>query len=128
MVHVVYAVTDVKYPEMRSELAQHLHALSDRGYQQRVWVEGRSEGTTVHDEFGYAVHFMYDDTMLASDPPSIGWILRNLDEANRISAVVTALDSVLNKYGMALSDADYVRVPEWDAVVEAARLAKGAIK
>ncbi|WP_395345915.1 hypothetical protein [Variovorax sp. UC122_21] len=90
----------VKYPEMRKELEEHVRALADPAYQRRVWVEGKAEGSVRHDEFDYAVHFLYDDTKLASDAPStVGWILKDASEAEHIAALVRSIDVVFAKYG-----------------------------
>ena len=115
-------MSNIKYPEMRAELVGHLQALADPEYQQRVWVEGSSEGTIRHDEFDYVVHFLYDDTQLAGDPHStIGWILCDTGEADQIKTLVSAIEGVFQKYGTDLSDAQYVDLPEWLSVIDAAR-------
>lgn len=120
---------DVKYPEMRTELIQHLIALSDIDYQQRVWVLGESEGATLHDEFDYAVHYLYDDTRLAADPAStIGWILRSDEEAIKMSTLVEAIEMVFQRHGTNLSDAEYIQLPEWAAVLKAAKDAASLIQ
>lgn len=78
-----------------------------------------------YDELDYTVHFLYDDTELASDPASmIGWILLSLDEVNAISNVIKALDVVFNKYGLNLTDKEYIEKDEWANVVEMAKIAK----
>jgi hypothetical protein len=113
---------DIKYPGMRAELIQHLNELSDIDYQRRVWVLGSSEGDVVHDEFDYAVHYLYDDTKLAADPAStIGWILRSAEEAAEISKLIEAIETVLQRYGTKLSNAQYIQLPEWTAVLKAAK-------
>lgn len=121
-------MSNIKYPEMRKELVGHLQALADPEYQQRVWVEGGSEGAIQHDEFDYAVHFLYDDTQLAKDPRStIGSILRDTWEADRIETLVSAIEGIFQKYGTELSDAQYIELPEWLSVVGAAREALAAV-
>jgi hypothetical protein len=120
---------DIKFPGMRAELIQHLNELSDIDYQRRVWVLGGSEGTVVHDEFDYAVHFLYDDTKLAADPAStIGWILRNDEEAAEISKLIEAMEVVFQRYGTKLSDAEYIQLPEWVTVLAAAKKAANLIR
>lgn len=118
----------IKYPAMRKELAGYLQSLSDLDYQRRIWVEGGSEGSIQHDEFDYAVHFLYDDTQLARDPrATIGWILRNVSEADRIETLVAAIEHIFQSYGTELSDAQYIDLPEWCSVVDAAQKALAAI-
>ncbi|MDR7150514.1 hypothetical protein J2W49_002472 [Hydrogenophaga palleronii] len=114
----------VKYPEMRKELEAHLQALADPAYQRRVWVDGQAEGAVHHDEFDYAVHFLYDDTQLASDALStVGWILIDAAEAECITALVRSIDVVFERYGTKLSDAEYIELPEWHSVIQAAKTA-----
>ncbi|MDT4820935.1 hypothetical protein FQZ97_540870 [compost metagenome] len=75
-----------------------------------------------HDEFGLAVHFLFDDSSLAQDALStIGWILKDASEAESVTALVRTIDVVLNRYGTNLSDAEYIEVPEWRFVVVAAK-------
>lgn len=115
----------VKYPEMRKELEEHLRALADPVYQRRMWVEGKADGSVRHDEFDYAVHFLYDDTQLASDAQStVGWILKDASEAEHIAALVQSIDVLFARYGTKLSDAEYIELPEWRAVVLAAKAAE----
>lgn len=121
-------MSEIKYPEMREELVNHLRALSDAEYQQRVWVAKGKEGTIEHDEFDYAVHFLYDDTQLAEDPRAMmGWILRNDSEAVLIERLVKIIESILQKHGTALSDAQYIVLPEWGGVVDVAKEALSII-
>jgi hypothetical protein len=119
---------EIRYPELRKELVEHLQALSDLGYQQRVWIGKGAEGSVQHDEFDYVVHFLYDDTQLAESPhATIGWILCDASEAELIAALVARIEAIFQKYGTDLTDAQYIRLPEWDAVVGAARIARDAI-
>ena len=117
-------MTGLKYPEMREELIGHLYALSDFDYQHRVWVLGESDEKTgtLHDEFDYAVHFFFDDSWLVSDPSStVGWILHDQAEVVKISKLIESLELIFQKYGTKLSDAEYIRLSEWGAVLAAAK-------
>lgn len=117
-------MSDVKSPEMREELVGHLRELSDIDYQRRVWVNGISEGSIQHDEFDYAVHFLFDDTHLAGDPIStVGWILRSPDEVDLIKALEEAIEAIFKKYGTRLSDAQYISLAEWEMVIDCAKKA-----
>lgn len=117
-------LSQLKYLGMREELISYLQGLSDRDYQYKAWVEGnRPNGG--HDELDYTIHFLYDDTELASDSASmIGWILLSSDEAHAISNVIKALDIIFNKYGLNLTDKEYIEKDEWGNVVEMAKIAK----
>ena len=90
-------MSELKHPDMREELIQHLLALSDADYQYRVWVLGSGDEKTgiIHDEFDYSVHFLYDDSLLASDPGStVGWILRDQTEVMKISKLVESIEVI----------------------------------
>jgi hypothetical protein len=122
-------MTAVRFPQMRQELIGNLQALSDPDYQQRIWVEARSQGTIEHDEFDYTIHFLYDDTELASNPRNaIGTILVDEVEVRKVADLIKALDFVFDKYGMRLADAQYITLPEWSGVVAAARAALKIIR
>jgi len=109
---------------MRAELLAYLQGLSDPDYQRRVWVGGEMSNGVQHDEFDYAVHFLYDDTKLADDPQSmIGWILRDAEEAEAIALLIGLIEDVFEKHGVELSDAQYISLPEWNSIVGAAKTA-----
>lgn len=129
VVKLEQAMSEIRYPEMRKELVSHLQALSDPDYQRRVWVEKGKEGGIEHDEFDYAVHFLYDDTQLAEDPRStIGWILNDDSEAKLIESLVRTIEVIFEAHGTGLSDAQYIDLPEWGGVVNAARKALSIIR
>ena len=68
------------------------------------------------------MHFLYDDTDLATDADSwVGLIFRGESEALAISEVVRSLDVIFEKYGTALSDAEYLKKPEWAYVIESSK-------
>ncbi|ELQ6134880.1 SCO4402 family protein [Cronobacter dublinensis] len=117
-------LSQLKYPEMRKELIDYIHGLSDREYQYQAWVEDNRPGGG-HDELDYAIHFLYDDTDLADDPMSlIGWILTGKNEADVITNLVKALDIIFDKYGTELSDKEYLAKNEWENVLSMAKDAK----
>lgn len=121
----------LKHPDMREELIQHLFALSDADYQYRAWVLGGTDEKTgtIHDEFDYAVHFLYDDSLLANDPGStVGWILRDHAEVMKILKLVESIEAIFQKYGTKLSDAEYIGLPEWAAVLATAKDAADFIR
>ncbi|PIT09874.1 hypothetical protein BGI30_06480 [Snodgrassella alvi] len=109
---------------MRQELVSYLCALADKNYQYMSWVKNdRPNGG--HDELDYTIHFLYDDTDLAENPESmIGWILTSQEEAEMISNVIRALDTLFEIYGTELTDKEYLEKNEWNDVVDAAKKAK----
>jgi hypothetical protein len=115
----------IKYPEMRDELVEHLKALSDRQYQEAVWVRGESRAGIEHDELDVAIHFIYDDTCLGEDPSlAIGCYLKDEIEAQSIRELVHNLDNLFSKYGLDLSDGEYINKPEWTCVLQAAQASR----
>ena len=111
----------VKYPKMREELLETLRSLADREYQHKVWIENDYPPGIECDSFDEAVHFLYDDTILAENPDAaIGVILENEKEARLISAVCQAIDLVFEALGTGVSDEEYIKSAEWTGVVEAA--------
>jgi hypothetical protein len=119
----------VKYPKMREELLETLRNLADRDYQDQVWVKRDYPLGIKYDCFDEAVHFLYDDTVLAENPDvAIGVIIENEKEARLISAVCQAIDLVLEVLGTEASDEEYIKSSEWTRVVEAASKALQAME
>jgi hypothetical protein len=120
---------EIRYPNLRINLISFLESLSDKEYQQHVWIEGRRLDGVVHDEFDYSVHFLFDDTDLARDAKSdVGYILYDDEEAESISFLTQIIDRMLKKHGTKLSDADYMALPEWPMVIDAANAALKVIR
>lgn len=113
---------------MRNELIDYLTSLSDVDYQRSVWVNGEVRDDVVHDELDYAVHFIFDDTCLGSNPAqAIGDILKDENEAKYIMSLVEEMEYIFEKYGNNLSDNEYISKPEWRGVLQAASDAKKII-
>ena len=111
----------VKYPKMREELLETLRSLADREYQHKVWIENDYPPGIECDSFDEAVHFLYDDTVLAENPDAaIGVILEDEKEARLISAVCQAIDLLFEVLGTGVSDEEYIKCYEWTSVVKAA--------
>jgi hypothetical protein len=111
----------VQYPKMREELLETLRCLVDREYQHQAWLERNYPPGIEYDSFDEAVHFLYDDTLLAENPDAaIGVIIENQKEARSIAAVCQAIDSVFEVLGTEASDGEYLTSSEWKSVVEAA--------
>lgn len=106
-------------PTMREELIWYVTVLSDKDFQRRRWVE------IGDNAFDFSVHFLFDDTQLASNPELyIGYILKDEEEAEAVQELCQAIDDIFDEYGTNLSDATYISLPEWTHVIEAARRAK----
>ncbi|MBU2714241.1 SCO4402 family protein [Zooshikella harenae] len=114
----------MKYPAMRNELLSYLKDLSNWDYQNDCWVNGKCPYGVEHDELDYAIHFLFDDTVLSDDPESlIGVFLRNKEEADSIRSLCNELQIVFEKYGTELSDREYINLVEWKDVLMFAQLA-----
>ncbi|MCY7386013.1 MAG: hypothetical protein LH628_26305 [Microcoleus sp. CAN_BIN18] len=119
----------VQYPKMREELLETLRSLSDREYQHKAWLESDYPPAIEYDSFDEAVHFLYDDTVLAENPDAaIGVIIENEKEARLMSAVCQAIDLVFDVLGTEASDEDYINSSGWISVVEAASKALQAME
>jgi hypothetical protein len=120
--------TNIQFPQMRRELIEVLSSLSDRDYQERVWVAhklpiGRTP-ETFYDSFDLAVHFLFDDTRLGDDPQStIGSILINESEAEAIKKLIGKIDQVIKVVGKNADDKKYIDSKGWSEVVSAAKTA-----
>ncbi len=118
----------VKYPHVREQIIRTIRILSDADYQKRAWVDHDFPEGTVYDCFDYAVNVLFDDTSLADDPDSaVGVALISDEEVKAISAVVQAVDNILNELGTELSDEEYINHPSWKKVVEKATIAMRVI-
>lgn len=111
----------LKFPSMRDELIGYLRGLSDINYQCRAWVQ-REASDTFYDEFDYAIHFLFDDTGLATDARSwIGLVLLGEAEAQAVEGVVRSINELFLLHGVKLEDAEYLATPEWMRVVESSK-------
>lgn len=114
-------LSELTYPEMRGELISHLRSLADPEYQVRVWVRGELAEGIQHDELDYVIHFIYDDTPLASNAAScVGWFLIDQREVAALENLVRKLDALFDEHGLNLTDAEYISKPQWGKVVESA--------
>ena len=119
----------VKYPKMREELLETLRSLADREYQHKAWVENDYPSGIEYESFDEAVHFLYDDTVLAENPDAaIGVIIEDEKEARLMSAVCQAIELVFEALGTGVSDEEYIKSSEWTSVVEAASRALQAME
>lgn len=120
--------SELKFPSMREELIDYLRGLADKRYQYCAWVEHKCPSGGF-DELDYAIHFLYDDTRLASDPEAtVGLILKNIEEVRCIQNLIAELNSIFDKYGLGLADGEYIEKSEWQGVIQAAIDAKNCFE
>lgn len=118
----------LRFPSLRGELIDYLRGLSDACYQRCAWV-GHKYSIGGYDELDYAIHFLYDDTKLAKDPgATLGSILKNREEVDCIKILIEKLDLIFFKYGLELTDGEYIEKPEWREVIRAAADAKSCLE
>jgi len=114
----------IEFPWARLELLSHLEHLADNDYQWRVWVRHVFPTETYFDNFDEPVHFLFDDFGFADGAMvEIGWTLYDEHEAELVTAVVNAIDALLERHGTELTDEQYLMKPEWQAVLAAAKTA-----
>jgi hypothetical protein len=114
----------VEHPEMRANLLDVLKALADPDYQRRVWVERQYPHPGYYDDLEANINFLYDDSDIAEDPHrNIGYALRNEVEARAMENLHKALSPLYDSLPPDTHDAEVIAMPEWQAVVAAARQA-----
>lgn len=114
----------VQHARMRANLLDVLNALADPDHQRRVWVERRYPQPGYYDDLDTNVSFLYDDSDIAEDPHrNIGYALRNEAEARAIENLHKVLGPLYDSLPADANDADVIAMPEWQAVVAAARQA-----
>lgn len=114
-------MTNVKYPEMRQQVATALAALADPDYQQRVWIERTYPQHDFYDDLTLNVNILYD-MVLPNARSRIGAVLLTENEVDKL----TILEKVLGPLVKELRDApdnQYLADPRWQDVVLAARAA-----
>ena len=116
-------VSELLYPEMRQELLLHLSHLADAGYQARVWVAREFPKPGYYDDLDTTFEAVEDIVDLSSPDDVIGSTLRNSQEAAAVRALGAALQQVFSQHGTTLSDAEYLALPEWSDVLDAANTA-----
>lgn len=116
-------------PIIRQEILHSIWALSNKEYQQEGWLNQKNLPRGVEfDNFGEAVHWLFDDTSLADDTfGCIGWYLVDEEEANLVRKVLDSVDEVLDevwartpKGTKYIPDQEFLNSPKWENVVEAA--------
>ena len=118
----------VKFPWFREELIRNLKDLSDKVYQQRVWVDKIYPHDNFYDDFTQQVNFLGDAGFFYNPKDTVGDIVKNEKELNAVMEVVYAIDKIFNQYGKELSDKEYISLPEWQEVIEKAKIAKEIVK
>jgi hypothetical protein len=114
-------LSDVRFPDMRSNVISAIYALANREHQHRVWIERTYPREGYYDDFTLNLNVLYDDTLVLDDPAAtLGTVLRSQDEVVAMGTLAAAIDNLLRQEGDGKADADYMASPLWDAVVRSA--------
>lgn len=115
-------MTDVTFPAMRAEVRAALESLSDRDYQQRVWIEHRLPQPDYYDELKHEIHLLFDDIDVCVDPDRwVGDVLL-LDEVESLRQLGQTFSELLDEPAL-VTYADYLADPRWAEVVRRAKVA-----
>ncbi|MFI0262550.1 hypothetical protein ACH4OW_26325 [Streptomyces sp. NPDC017056] len=113
--------SNVELPDMRAEVVSAVRALSDREYQQRVWVGRIYPHPGFFDDFTLNVNILGDAGVWDSPRDAIGYTLASETEAAAMGSLVAHLEKVIEDVGSESPDSDFLASPLWQEVVEAAR-------
>ncbi|HEU5023589.1 MAG TPA: hypothetical protein VFV01_01585 [Spirillospora sp.] len=114
---------------MRREVIEALQALSDPEYQRRVWVDRNYPQPGFYDDLTHNINVLYDDTSVAEDPRGqIGLTLENAEEVAAMERLTAVLDPILDSLPTKIDDGAVISLPDWGAVVRAAREAVDIIR
>lgn len=119
--------SELMYPKMRQELVDTMTSLSDREYQQRVWIDKKYPHENFYDDLTTTVNVFHD--LITDDEDFseyVGAFLVNQEEARAVEQVYRALDVVIDALGDSADDR-YLSDPHWADVVNKATLAKSVL-
>ena len=112
---------------MRRELTEAMTSLSDRGYQQRVWIDKVFPHENFYEDLTMVVNIFHD--LIANDEDfgqHVGTFLVSNEEAAAVEQVYRALDAVIDDLGESPDEA-YLSAAGWDVVVSKAADAKSML-
>jgi hypothetical protein len=105
---------------MRAEVIGALASLADQDYQRRVWLNHALRPGEPVNSLSDVVHALYDDMVVLPDPrSSLGTVLIEGDEIDRLVDLNAILDPLLDKY--AIADIHRMMLDEtWDLITQRA--------
>ncbi|AZQ71325.1 MULTISPECIES: SCO4402 family protein [Streptomyces] len=111
----------VQLPDMRAEVISAVRALSDREYQQRVWIDRQYPSPGYYDDFTLNVNVL-DDAAVLDDPNSaVGFTLASDEEARAMADLAVSINEVLAAVGSESPDSAFLGSPLWGDVLDAAK-------
>lgn len=109
----------LEMPWVREEVVDILCTLSDKEYQQRVWVRKELPPGVKLDNFTLVVNVLFDDLWLYDNPQwMMSCFLYSQEEMALVSKVIDALHSVLECLGAEATDQQYIESPQWPVVIK----------
>jgi hypothetical protein len=116
MANMEQPMTEIKYPDMRSELISYLEAICRFRWPSMI------DHDSLEQALDIAIHFIYDDTALGENANStVGWFLKSSDEAALSRTLVSSIDFFLEKHGINSTEFDRFRTKEWENLVQHAK-------
>jgi len=117
----------VNYPTARWQVMLAIASLSDREYQERVWVRQEVPTEDYYDSLDLAVNTLFDDWIVLPNPQeAIGAILIDGPEIEKIRAVGELLGPLIAEL-KDRPDEDYLNDSRWPLVVERSHAALSAM-
>jgi hypothetical protein len=114
----------IRFPDMRMNVLCNLDSLRNLEHQMRTWIKHEA-----YDSFDEVIHALFDDSNFDDGTrSSIGRLLFEEGEADRITEVMNLIDRLFEKYGKELSDGEYMDKPEWPAIMASAEIAYNAMR
>ena len=115
----------IRYPSLRLELMDSIEALSSKEIQENEWVKGIPDNNGNISLLDYTIHFLFDDTNLATDPNlSLGSFLYDQDEVIAMQKIIQKFDEIFEKYGVKIDTKYLIESPEWSELMTCANDAK----
>jgi len=120
-------LSELEFPAMRRELVETMTSLSDRDYQQRVWIDKNYPRPNFFDDLTMTVNIFHDLIVNDDDfDQYIGAFLVSSDEATAVERVYRTLDALIDDLADS-PDSRYLSDPRWTDVVSAAAQAKAVL-
>jgi len=122
------AVSGIRFPGIRTQIVSAIVSLSDREYQERVWIRRELPRPGYYDEFDLAVHSLFDDSPILPSPApgSVGELIY-ADEEVLLARLGEVLSPLIDQLGD-VPDAEYLNSSQWPEVVRRAQEAREAME
>lgn len=116
----------IQFPQQRLNVKEYFKSLSNRQYQEKVWLH--HEIPEQYDSFDDAIAFLFDiagleDELETNNTSNIGVIFYDEEEAFAASQVIRAINQVLIMKGLKASDLEYMNTEQWPDVLSASEAA-----